>query len=239
MDKWAPKCRAWAPSVNVLTLTQADLPRARAEGGCDLALSGTTTCLQFHSYISTVQSLSGELFISAGEDSRGERRWTRPFKGAGGLGKEELAAWCLFQRCQSPYGREGGRGTGAGLGRVLARATEGSCFLLRLEQRRRPCLARAGGLWLPRSGRAVFSSHSLAQTVTRPGLLQASAWRRLLLASALGCAGGGRETGRQGPRPRADLDPPAQQPWRFGWRERAQECRGRRSGRRGSQGQGE
>lgn len=128
MDKWAPKCRAWAPSVNVLTLTQADLPRARAEGGCDLDLSGTTTCLQFHSYISTVQSLSGELFISAGEDSRGERRWTRPFKGAGGLGKEELAAWCLFQRCQSLYGREGGRGTGRWAGKGPGQSHRG--FLL-------------------------------------------------------------------------------------------------------------
>lgn len=114
--------------MNVLTLRQADLPRARAEGRCDLDLSGTTTCLQFHSYISTAQSLSGELFISAGEDSRGERRWTRPFKGAGGLGKEELAAWCLFQRCQSPYGREGGRGTGRWAGKGPGQSHRG--FLL-------------------------------------------------------------------------------------------------------------
>lgn len=42
-------------------------------------------CLQFHRYISAVQSLWGELFISAGGDTRGERRWTRPFKGAGGF----------------------------------------------------------------------------------------------------------------------------------------------------------
>lgn len=42
--------------------------------------------------------LVGELFISAGGDTRGESRWTRPFKGAGGLGEGELAEWCLFQK---------------------------------------------------------------------------------------------------------------------------------------------
>lgn len=151
--------------------------------------------------------MSGELFISAGEDSRGERRWTRPFKGAGGLGKEELAAWCLFQRCQSLYGREGGRGTGRWAGKGPGQSHRG--FLLSSPVGAEVEAVPREGRWpvAARSGRAVFSSHSLAQTVTRPGLLQASGWRRLFLASALGCAGGGRETGPQGPRPRADLDP--------------------------------
>lgn len=55
-------------------------------------------------------------------------------------------------------------------------------------------LARTGHLWLPRSGRAVFYGHILAQTMTRPGLLLATAWWRRFLISALLCAGCGRQT---------------------------------------------
>lgn len=65
-------------------------------------------CLQFHSYISRVQSLWGELFISAGGDTRGESRWARPFKGAGGLGEDQLSEWCLFQKMPEPL-QPGGR----------------------------------------------------------------------------------------------------------------------------------
>lgn len=70
------------------------------------------------------------LFLQEG-DTRRERRWTRPFKGASGLGEGELAEWCLFQRMPEPL-QPGGRT------RVWApgwegpgQAAGGSCFFLR------------------------------------------------------------------------------------------------------------
>ena len=85
---------------------------------------------RFHSYISAVQSLSGKLFISAGTGTCGERRWIRPFKGAGGVGEGEPAAPCLFQRSLSLSCGRAIAGLDSGLGSVLAKAAGGSYFLL-------------------------------------------------------------------------------------------------------------
>lgn len=94
-----------------------------------------------------------------------------------------------------PRGQARDTGLGSGLGRALDKDTGGSCFLLQWEQKR-GCSSRGrtGHLWLPRSGRAVFYGHILAQTMTRPGLLLATAWWRRFLISALRCAGCGRQT---------------------------------------------
>lgn len=114
------------------------------------AAQGRPGCLQFHSDISMVQSLSGTL------------RFCRRGYGWGKTLDPPLQRNCgekarksrLFQRRRGPCSRERGRGSrdsaGAGLGRALAEATGGSGFLLGWEQRLRLSLVRTGHL--PRQG---------------------------------------------------------------------------------------
>lgn len=102
----------------------------------------------------------------------------------------------LFQRRQSPCSR--GAGAGHGTGCRAGQGPRQRHWWLLLSSpvgaEARLFLARTGHLWLPRSGRAVFYGHILAQTMTRPGLLLATAWWRRFLISALRCAGCGRQT---------------------------------------------
>lgn len=102
----------------------------------------------------------------------------------------------LFQRRQSPCSREGRRGTRDWVPGWARPWTKTLWLLLSspVGAEARLFLALTGHLWLSRSGRAVFCGHILAQTMTRPGLLLATAWWRRFLISALRCAGCGRQT---------------------------------------------